>query len=105
MKIKTGDMVRVIAGKNKGKTGKVVQVLASIEKVVVEGVNPSVKHVKKRGNQPGQRVSFNAPLHLSNVRVVGKTGEGRVGYKLLKQDTKTTKVRILRTKKGQEDLE
>ena len=104
MKVKTGDNVKIIAGKDKGKTGKVVQVFPKLEKVVVEGVNKAVKHVKKRGDQPGQRLEFNAPIHISIVKVVGKNGEGRVGYKFLEKDGKTTKVRILKTKKGQEDL-
>lgn len=105
MKIKTGDNVRVIAGKDNGKTGKVVQVFPTLEKVVVEGVNKAVKHVKKRGNQPGQRTEYNAPIHVSNVRVIGKGGEGRVGYKFIDKDDKQKKVRILKTKKGAEDLE
>lgn len=104
MKIKTGDTVRVIAGKDKGKTGKVLQVFNDMNKVVVEGVNQSVKHIKKRGDQPGQRVDFTGPIHASNVRVVGKKGEGRVGYKHIDQKGKKTKVRVLKTKAGQEDL-
>lgn len=67
MKIKTGDNVRVIAGADKGKTGKVIQVFPKMEKIVVEGVNKSVKHVRKRGSTPGQRVEYDAPIHVSNV--------------------------------------
>ena len=104
MKIKTGDNVQIIVGKDKGKTGKVVQVFSSINKVVVEGANKAVKHLKKRGDQPGQRIEFNAPIHVSNVKIIGKNGMGRVGYKFLEKDGKTTKVRVLKTKKGQEDL-
>ncbi len=104
MKIKTGDTVRIIAGKEKGKSGKVVQVFSAINKVVVEGLNKAIKHVKKRGDKPGQRVEYFAPVHVSNVRVVGKKGEGRVGYKFIEQKGKQTKVRVLKTKAGQEDL-
>lgn len=105
MKIKVGDNVRVIAGKDKGKTGKVLQVFPVLNKVVVENVNKAVKHLKRRGNQAGQRVEFTAPIHASNVRVVGKDGEGRVGYKFIDKDGKRSKVRILKTKKGAEDLD
>ena len=105
MKIKTGDNVRVTAGKEKGKTGKVVQVFPALGKVVVENLNQAVKHLKKRGSHAGQRIEYSAPVHVSNVRVIGKTGEGKVGYKYLEIDGKKKKVRILKTKKGTEDLE
>ena len=105
MKIKVGDNVRVTAGKDKGKTGKVLQVFANLNKVVVDGVGKSVKHIKRRGNQAGQRIEYNAPLHVSNVEVVGKGGSGRVGYKFIEKDGAKKKVRVLKTKKGAEDLE
>ena len=105
MKIKTGDNVRVIAGREKGKTGKVVQVFPAFGKAVVEGVNKSVKHLKKRGSQAGQRIEYNAPLHTSNLEVIGKDGAGRVGFKFLEQDGKHKKVRVLRKKKSTQDLD
>jgi len=105
MKIKTGDNVRILAGKDKGKTGKVLQVFATVDKIVVEGVGASVKHLKKRGNQPGQRIEYNAPIHISNVAVVGKDGVGRVGYRTMEKDGVKTKVRVLKTKKGPQDLD
>ena len=105
MKIKVGDNVRVMAGKDKGKTGKVLQVFASLNKVVVEGVGKSVKHLKRRGNQEGQRIEYNAPVHISNVQVVGKNGIGRVGFKFIEKDGAKKKVRVLKTKKGTEDLD
>lgn len=105
MKIKTGDNVRVLAGKDKGKTGKVLQVFPIAQKVVVDGVNSSVKHLKARGGQQGQRIEYNAPIHVSNVRVIGKGGEGRVGYKFIEKDGSQKKVRVLKTKKGTEDLD
>ncbi len=105
MKIKTGDMVRVTAGKDKGKTGKVLQVFPKLDKVVVEGINKSVKHLKKRGNTPGQRVEYTAPIHASNVKIQGKDAEGRVGYKFIDKNGKKVKVRVLKTKKGTQDLD
>jgi large subunit ribosomal protein L24 len=105
MKIKTGDNVRILAGKDKGKTGKVLQVFPAVEKIVVEGVNKMVKHLKSRGGQQGQRIEYNAPIHVSSARVVGKGGEGRVGYKFIEKDGAKKKVRVLKTNKGTEDLD
>lgn len=100
MKIKTGDTVRIMVGKDKGKEGKVSQVFPTENKVVVEGLNQRVKHVKPRGNQPGQRVTYSGPITASNVQMVGKDGVGRVGYTV--QGGK--KVRVLRHKKSTEEL-
>lgn len=105
MKIKTGDTVQVTAGKDRGKTGKVLQVFPKLNKIVVEGVNKAVKHLKKRGNNPGQRVEYTAPIHASNVKVAGKDSAGRVGYKFIDKDGKQVKVRVLKTKKGTQDLD
>lgn len=71
MKIKTGDQVKIIAGKDKGKTGKVIQVFPKENRVVVEGANILKKHVRSmKQGQPGQRVEFAAPLHASNVALI-----------------------------------
>jgi large subunit ribosomal protein L24 len=106
MKIKVGDKVQVTAGKDKGKVGAVTQVFEKRNKVVVEGVNVAIKHVKRQGDKPGQRVEFNAPLAISNVMIVGKDGTpGRVGFKMLDKDGTKKKVRFLKLKKGTEDLD
>lgn len=66
--LKRGDQVKVIAGKDKGKTGKVLQVFPRLQRVVVEGVNASKRHLKTRqAGQAGQIVEFFMPLHISNV--------------------------------------
>ena len=71
MNIKTGDKVLVIAGKDKGKKGNVTQVFPKLEKVVIENVNKMVKHLKSRqANQPGQRIEFFGPIHVSNVLLI-----------------------------------
>ena len=68
MKIRVGDTVVVIAGKDKGKTGEVLQVLAKEERVIVEGVNIVTKHVKPSQADPeGGIVNKEAPIHVSNV--------------------------------------
>ncbi len=71
LKIKTGDFVKVLAGKDKGKTGKVIQVFPKKQRVVVDGVNMMKKHLRsQQKDQPGQRVELAAPLHISNVKKV-----------------------------------
>ena len=75
MKIKVGDEVLVIAGKDKGKNGKVIMTLRDSDKVVVEGINIVKKHVKPRNNQDkGGIFDIEAPIHVSNVKKIeGKT--------------------------------
>jgi large subunit ribosomal protein L24 len=69
-KIRKGDAVVVIAGKNKGKRGKVMRVLPAKDKVLVEGVNVVTKHVKPtRQNQRGGIDRREAPIHISNVSI------------------------------------
>lgn len=104
MKIKTGDNVRVIAGSDKGKEGKVIQTFSEKSLVVVEGVNERTKHLKARGGQSGEQVKFNAPIHVSNVRIIGKKIEGRVGYSVSREGGKQVKTRIVKSSKGQENL-
>ncbi|HAH03951.1 MAG: 50S ribosomal protein L24 [Parcubacteria group bacterium GW2011_GWA2_43_17] len=84
MKIKKNDNVKIIAGKDKGKTGKVAQVFPQHNKVVVEGLNVRFKHMRpKRQNEKGQRIEYSAPLDASNVMVIdSKTGKPtRIGHK------------------------
>ena len=70
MNIKTGDNVRVLSGKDKGKTGKVTQVLPKLGMVVVDGINTTVRHMKARGKQAGQKINYNGPLRASKVTLV-----------------------------------
>ena len=70
MKITTGNMVRVMVGKDRGKEGKVVQAFPRLGLVVVEGIRSTTRHIKARGNQPGQKVSYNAPIRVENVTLV-----------------------------------
>jgi len=70
-KIKKGDVVRVLAGKDKGKEGKITQVLAKESRVVVDGVNVAFKHLRARQNdQSGQKIQFFAPIEISNVQLL-----------------------------------
>jgi large subunit ribosomal protein L24 len=107
MKIKTGDKVRITAGKDKGKEGNVLQVFPKAMRVVVEGANMLTKHLRKSGERPGQKIQFAAPIHISNVQLLSsKSGiTGRVGYKLVEKDGKKKKIRVLRAKGSIEDVE
>ena len=106
MKIKTGDNVRVITGTAKGKEGKVTQVFPDVSRVIVEGLNVRTRHLKGRGDKQGQKIEYAAPMHASNVQVIGKDGKvGRVGYKFLVKDGKKTKIRVLKNGKKVQDIE
>ncbi|MFM8381356.1 MAG: 50S ribosomal protein L24 [Actinomycetota bacterium] len=84
MKIKKGDEVRVISGKDKGKSGTVSRVLPDSNKVIVDGVNVVKKHQKASGtNKQGGIIERDMPLDASNVMLVHKGKPTRVGYKVL----------------------
>ena len=71
MKVKVGDNVRIIAGKDKGKEGKVIRTLKKKDQVVVEGLNIVKKHSKPNNtNDKGGIFSIEAPIHVSNVKVI-----------------------------------
>lgn len=71
MKIKKGDNVIVIAGKDKAKKGKIVKVLVQENKVIVEGVNMMKKHQRpKKSGEKGSKIDIAMPLHASNVKKV-----------------------------------
>ena len=74
MKVKVGDNVRILAGKDKGKEGRIIKTLKKDNKVVVEGINIVKKHVKpNRMNEVGSIVEVEAPFHVSNVKLVEET--------------------------------
>jgi len=84
MKIKKGDNVIIISGKDKGKQGKVLKAMPKQGKILVENVNLKKKHLKPRkANQKGQIIDFSTPLHVSNAALLdSKTGHpSRAGYK------------------------
>ena len=71
MKIKVNDQVEIIAGKDKGKTGKVIKTLRKKDKVVIEGLNLVKKHQKpNNANESGGIFDIEAPIHVSNVKKV-----------------------------------
>src|SRR5580700_12077770 len=97
MKVHKGDTVLVIAGKDKGAKGKVIQAFPTRNKVLVQGVNRIKKHTavstNERGSQSGGIVTQEAPISVSNVMVVDSDGKPtRVGYRF--DDETGKKVRI-----------
>lgn len=83
MKIKTGDTVVIITGKDKGKTGTVLRVDRSSNRIAVEGLNMVTKHVKKTADRAGERLEKEAMIHASNVMVQDDAGNpSRIGCKV-----------------------
>ena len=86
MKIKKGDKVKVLIGKDKGKVGKVLQVFPSRNRASIEGLNLLIKHMRpRRQGEKGQRIEFPAPLNLSNlILICPKCGKPtRISYKYI----------------------
>ncbi len=84
IKIKKGDLVKVIAGASKGKQGSVQRVLYKKNKAIVDGINIVKKHVKPNNKNPqGGIIEKNAPIHISNLSLLNSKGETtRVGYRM-----------------------
>ena len=83
LKIKKGDTVKVIAGKDKDKEGKVVSIDRKTGRIVVEGINKITKHEKpSAANQNGGIVQKEAPIDISNVMYVHKGKPTRIGFKI-----------------------
>lgn len=91
MKFKVGDLVLVTGGKDKGKQGKIVRTLPVLNKVVVEGVNMYVKHIKPYAGNPGEKVRKERPLPTASIAIFNaETKKGdRVGYSIAKDGSKT----------------
>jgi large subunit ribosomal protein L24 len=110
--VKKGDQVIVISGRDKGKTGRVLEVLKDSDRLVVEGVQRVTKHTKvgqsQRGTRTGGIETVEAPIHVSNVMIVDpETKKGtRVGYRLeqVERDGRTKTVRIRVAKRSGKDI-
>ncbi|CAM3513452.1 50S ribosomal protein L24 [Isoptericola cucumis] len=111
-KIKKGDQVIVIAGRDKGKTGRVLEVLTETDRLVVEGVQRVTKHVKAgqtaRGTRTGGIETVEASIHVSNVMLVDpETKKGtRVGFRTeqVERDGRTRTVRVRVAKRSGKDI-
>ncbi len=114
MKIKKGDRVIVVSGKDKGVSGKVIEAYPEAQRVLVEGVNRIKKHTKvgqsTRGAKTGGIVTQEASVHVSNVMLLvevdGKKVGSRVGYRVEKveRDGRERTVRVRYAKRTGEDI-
>ena len=95
MKILKGDTVKIIAGKDKGKTGIVLETLAEKNQVVVDQVNVVNRHQKnRRSRSQGQIISKNLPIDVSNVSLLKDDKPVRVGYTFTGEGKNRKKVRV-----------
>lgn len=93
-KLKKGDKVVVLAGKDKGKEGEIASVNPSVGKAIVEGVNIAIRHTKQSQSNQGGRIPQAMPIQLSNLALLDANGKAtRVGFKV--EDGK--KVRVAKT--------
>jgi large subunit ribosomal protein L24 len=106
MKIRKNDMVTVIAGNDRGKTGKVLKVFPSTGRIIIEGINLRKRHTKPNRNNPqGGILEKEAPIHASNVMILDpKTNEPtRIGSRII-LDEKTGKRKIARVAKASGEM-
>jgi large subunit ribosomal protein L24 len=93
-KLRKGDKVRVLAGKDKGREGEIVRVMPKDGKAVVDGVNVAIRHRRQSQGEPGGRVPTAMPIDLSNLALIDKDGKTtRAGFRV--EDGK--KVRYAKT--------
>ena len=82
-KLKKGDKVVVLAGKDKGKTGEITQVMPKDGKAIVDGVNIAIRHTRQSAQSQGGRIPQAMPIDLSNLALVDKNGKAtRVGFRM-----------------------
>lgn len=95
MKIRKGDTVKVIAGKDKGKTGTILSTLEKTEQVIIEDVNVVKRHSKnKQARSQGQIIEKSMPIHVSNVALMEGSKTVRAGYTFEGEGDKRKKVRV-----------
>jgi len=89
-KLKTGDRVIVLSGRDKGKEGDITKVMPSAGRAFVSGVNMVIRHTRQTQNAQGGRLSKEAPIDLSNIALIDPRDGGptRVGFKFLEDGTK-----------------
>src|SRR3712207_5450778 len=96
-KIRKGDRVQVLAGRDKGRRGEVIAVMPKEDRALVQGVNMVKRHQKPRGlNQPGGIQEKEAPIHLSNLALVDPASDKptRVGFKTLEDGKKIGRAHV-----------
>ena len=101
-KIRKGDRVIVRSGRDKGRSGEVIEVRPDAARALVRGINMVKRHQKQSAQQEGGIISKEAPIQLSNIAIVGKDGKPtRVGFKI---QADGTKVRIAKRSGDQIDV-
>src|ERR687897_597070 len=101
MKLKKGDTIEVMTGKDRGKRGEIQRVLPTVNKVIVTGVNTATKHAKaRRANDKAGIIDRDMPIHASNVALVHKGKPVRVGYEV----RNGKKVRVARVGGGKTEV-
>ena len=104
MKLKLNDKVILVAGKEKGKTGVITAVHPTENKVTVEGINIVKKHVKpNRQNETGGILEIEAPIHISNVKVLEKKKEAKKEAKKEVKEAEVKEVKAKKTSKKKEE--
>lgn len=99
MKVKVGDNVKILAGKDKGKEGKVIRTIKLQNRIVVEGINIAKRHSKPRTTEDkGGIIDIEAPIHVSNVKVIGDKKVKEAKTKEVKPKTETKKASKKETK-------
>ena len=89
MKIKKGDIVKIISGSYSGKEGRVLKVMNDKNRLVVEGINMLKKHVRpNQENQQGAIIEKEGSIHISNVKLVHNGSPTRIGYQFSKDGKK-----------------
>ncbi len=98
MRVRKGDTVRVIAGKDKGKTGEVLRTLPELNRVIVQGINLRTRHVKPtQEGESGRIVTEEASVHASNVMVYSSAQNVASRVELVVQDDGTKRRRLKKT--------
>jgi len=92
MNIKKNDMVKVLAGKDRGKSGKILKVFPKEDKVVVEGVNVAKKHQKQTQTKEAGIVEKAMPIHISNVKALNPKTNEPTSFRVKVQDGKRVRV-------------
>ena len=105
-KIRKGDKVVVLTGRDKGRTGEVIEVRPAENRALVRGINLVKRHQKQSAGQEGGIISKEAPIHLSNVAIADpKSGKPtRVGFKFIGEGGKRRKVRIAKRSGAEIDV-
>lgn len=108
MKIKKGDKIKVSTGKDKGKTGKVLQIFPSRNRASVEGINLLIKHMRPRKQgEKGQRIEFPAPMDISNLELICTkcSKSTKVGYKYIEKNENNRRKKVRICKKCKKEID